>query len=170
MEEFREQEAKNRKRAEELRAREESLAQEEKENLVSAESGTDEGNVGVSVGNKRHSPPLSSRSTVASRASSVLPTRSASHTGYSSASRPLADVPVPQRGLSHLQILPGSGRAGRILKSKYSASGGSGFGRIAEVESTESEVGNEYYTGEETDTGMYVIGVYYSKLSVIGRC
>lgn len=106
--------------------------QEEKENI----SEPDENPYAPSIANKRrHSPPLATRSVPSSRAP---------RTAYSgsAASRPLAEVPVPQRGSHARQIMPGPNRAGRIMKSssKYGATASAApFDRISEHEASEGE-------------------------------
>ena len=167
MEDNREQEARNRKQVDEIRARMmDEAQQEEKENIIGSDSAPAPEHpytpaAGMGAGVKRHSPPLSSRSVSSSRV--VLPTRSAYSASTSSVSRPLIDVPVPQRGPHARQILPGPNHAGRIMKSgsvaKYAFSGGVvGFDRISEVEGSELEGERGDYPyggGEETDTGLH---------------
>jgi serine/threonine-protein kinase TTK/MPS1 len=119
--------------------------QEEKENI----SEPDENPYAPSIANKRrHSPPLATRSVPSSRAP---------RTAYSgsAASRPLAEVPVPQRGSHTRQIMPGPNRAGRIMKSssKYGATASAvPFDRISEHEGSESE----YPPG---DSDYHAIGI-----------
>ena len=138
---------------EELRARleEETRSQEEKENLMNGrQSGVEDrmaGGSNLAVPNKRHSPPLSSRSVSSSqRVQSALQARAAAYASLSNSSRPLADVPLPQRG----------NRATRAVK--YAPNHNAGFDRISESEGTEGDFGNGYYTGEETDPGT--LGIF----------
>lgn len=119
--------------------------QEEKENI----SESDEHPYALPVINKpqRYSPPLSSRSIASSRALPNRVTYSVSTSNIGPSSRPLADVPVPQRERPNpRQILPGPNRAGRIMKSaplsKLGASASlpaSSFDRPAETDSGDSD-------------------------------
>ncbi|KAF7422588.1 Dual-specificity kinase, spindle pole body (SPB) duplication and spindle checkpoint function [Pleurotus ostreatus] len=102
---------------------------------------------------RRNSPPLATRST----SLSGMQSRGAGLSRLLPATRPLADVPVPQRA-SDFQILPGPNRPGRILKGLGSAaakfSAASGFGRISETEASVNDSGDRQqvaYPNDDTD-------------------
>jgi len=148
IEEHKEQDARNRLHIEEIRARieEDMRSQEEKENLISSNSGIDEApgtSSGLPSTSKRGSPPLASRLVPASqRAPPAFPPRATAYTEQSDV-RPLSEVPFPQRD-----------HRGRKLKNaKFGSNFSTGFNRIEEVEGSESEAGVEN-TGEEVDTGV----------------
>ncbi|TFK28082.1 Pkinase-domain-containing protein [Coprinopsis marcescibilis] len=98
----------------------ESLLQEEKENIIEMEDRPS------SVLSKRHSPPLTSRLTSSRNSSSRV--------HYSNVnSRPLADVPVPQRGSLSRQVSAGSGRPIRIIKTSAPKYSGTNIDRLGDV-------------------------------------
>jgi len=118
--------------------------QEEKENISESEEHPYIQTASVAV-KMRSSPPLVTRSV--SAASTRLPSARAAYlaNGASSTSgRPLAEVPLPQRGSHARPPLPGANRAARIMKSssasKYSSSTNAvNFDRISEAEASDNE-------------------------------
>jgi hypothetical protein len=149
MEEFREQEEMNRKEMDEIRARMDEERRltliEEKENLLSEDEGRNKQHHSTSPGSRSESSSTRGLSTRASSSSSTL----ISH-------RPLADVPVPQRGYGR-QHLSGPNRAGRVLKpSKYTGAV-VGIDKITGITDEAGEHGRRhgYDYDEDTDTGKW---------------
>ena len=125
--------------------------QEEKENISESEEHPFIQTAAVAV-KLRNSPPLVTRSV--SAASTRLPSARAAYlaNGASSTSgRPLAEVPLPQRGSHARQLLPAANRAGRIMKSSSASKYGSSvsainFDRISETDASD----NEYLGGNHS--------------------
>ena len=123
--------------------------QEEKENISESEEHPFIQTASV-AGKLRSSPPLVTRSV--SAASTRLPSARAAYLANGASStngRPLAEVPLPQRGSHARQLLPAANRAGRIMKSNSASKyGGSvsavNFDRISETDASDNELGGHH--------------------------
>lgn len=168
------QEPQSRKQFEDLHIHnddEPRLKQEEKENRL--DPSEDPYVLAIAAASaRRNSPPLATRST----SLSGMQSRGTGLSRLLPGTRPLADVPVPQRA-SDFQILPGPNRPGRILKGLGSAaakfSAASGWGRISETEASVNVSGDrqpDSYPNDDTDISEFVSDRFTSTQSNFCSC